>query len=229
MPRPPRKPIAAPTAPFWTTTYGDMMSLVLVFFVFLAAFSSLDITQFRTVQSSMKQGGQGVLKPEAGGAVVEMPRLPESREFQEAMEDLGEEMVRANLHQQVRVFWDKRGVRFVLQDAILFPPARAELSPAFLGILDKVLAVVRTLPVAEIQVEGHTDDTPIRTAQFPSNWELSSARAVSVLHYLERKAVVAPRQLVANGYGEFRPLVPNTSVGNRAQNRRVEIFVLKKP
>jgi len=223
------RPLEPPTAPFWTTTYGDMMSLVLVFFVFLAAFSSIDITQYRTVQQSVKSaGGKGVLKPEIGGALVEMPRLPESREFQDAMQELGEEMRRADLGRQVRVFWDKQGVRFVLQDAILFPPAEAALGARYLAVLDRVIGVIRTLDLTEIQVEGHTDDTPIRTERFPSNWELSSARAVSVLHYLEQKGAAPPRQLVANGYGQYRPLVPNSSDANRAQNRRVEIFVRRK-
>jgi chemotaxis protein MotB len=218
------RPVELPTAPFWSLTYGDLMSLVLVFFVFLAAFSSIDITHYRQAQQAMK-GGQGVLNQ--GDAVIETT-LPETREFQEAMQDLGEQLQEAKLDRQVRVFWDKQGVRFVLQDAILFPPGEAGLSPAYLNILDAVVAVVRTLNVAELQVQGHTDDVPISTPQFPSNWELSSARAVSVLHYLERARLVPQRKLVAEGYGEHRPMVPNSSPENRAQNRRVEIYVLKQ-
>lgn len=218
-------PLQPPTAPFWSTTYGDLMSLVLVFFVFLAAFSSIDITHYRQAQEAMK-GGPGVLDKQ--DAVVEAPTLPESPEFQAAMADLGESMKEAKLDRQVRVFWDTQGVRIVLQDSILFAPAQAEMSPAYLKVLDAAVAVIRTLNVAELQVQGHTDDLPISTPQFPSNWELSSARATSVLRYLVRTSGLPARKLVAQGYGEFRPLVPNSSPGNRAQNRRVEIYVLRQ-
>lgn len=224
MPRRPPQSVEVPTAPFWTTTYGDLMSLLLVFFVLLAAFSSIDITQYRSAQKAI-QGGSGVMKEQ--DSAVE-PVLPESPEFQSAMEDLGEKLGEAKLDRQVRVFWDKEGVRFVLQDQILFAPGQAELNPEHLAVLDAVIAVVRTLQVVELQVEGHTDDVPISSARFPSNWELSSARAVSLLHYLERAQVVPSRKLVAEGYGQHRPLVPNTSPANRAQNRRVELYALRK-
>lgn len=223
MPRRSPQPVESPTAPFWSLTYGDLMSLLLVFFVLLAAFSSIDITQYRDAQKAMKEG-DGVLK-EQDSAVESV--LPESPEFQTAMEELGATLGEAKLDRQVRVFWDKQGVRFVLQDGILFAPGQAELRPEHLAVLDAVLQVVRTLKIVELQVQGHTDDVPISSVRYPSNWELSSARAVALLHYLERAQVVEPRKLVAEGYGQFRPLVPNTSDANRAQNRRVELYALR--
>jgi len=200
MGRTPPKSVESPTAPSWTTTYGDLMSLLLVFFVFLAAFSSIDITQYRQAQEAVK-GGSGVLDKQ--DAVV-APTLPESPEFTQALEELGETLREQKLDRQVRVFWDQQGVRIVLQDSILFAPGQA------------------------VQVQGHTDDLPISTARFPSNWELSSARATSVLRYLEQTSGLPARKLVAQGYGEFRPLVPNSSMGNRAQNRRVELYVVRQ-
>jgi chemotaxis protein MotB len=217
-------PIPSPTAPFWTTTYGDLMSLLLVFFVFLAAFSSIDITQYREAQEAVK-GGSGVLDKQ--DAVV-APTLPESPEFTQALEELGETLREQKLDRQVRVFWDQQGVRIVLQDSILFAPGQAELQPAYLSVLDAATALLRGLNVAEVQVQGHTDDLPISTARFPSNWELSSARATAVLRHLERTTGLPARKLVAQGYGEFRPLVPNSSPGNRAQNRRVELYVVRQ-
>lgn len=224
MGRTPPKSVESPTAPIWTTTYGDLMSLLLVFFVFLAAFSSIDVTQYRQAQEAVK-GGSGVLDKQ--DAVV-APTLPESPEFTQALEELGETLREQKLDRQVRVFWDQQGVRIVLQDSILFAPGQAELQPAYLSVLDAAVALLRGLNVAEVQVQGHTDDLPISTARFPSNWELSSARATSVLRYLELTSGLPARKLVAQGYGEFRPLVPNSSPGNRAQNRRVELYVVRQ-
>jgi len=79
----------------------------------------------------------------------------------------------------------------------------------------------------QIRIEGHTDDLPIHNSVFPSNWELSSARAISVLRYFIQKGI-EPQRLAAVGYGEYHPLVPNTSPENRARNRRVEIYIQKK-
>jgi len=78
-----------------------------------------------------------------------------------------------------------------------------------------------------VLIEGHTDNLPIRTAQYPSNWELSAARAARVLRYLVQKGGISPHRLTAVGYADTRPLVPNTTPANRAQNRRVDIAILK--
>jgi len=92
-------------------------------------------------------------------------------------------------------------------------------------VLDLVAQQVKDRP-NHIRVEGHTDDRPISTAIFPSNWELSSARATSVVRYLSDSHGIAPDRISALGYGEYRPIKPNNSVENRAKNRRVDVVVL---
>jgi len=95
-----------------------------------------------------------------------------------------------------------------------------------LKILDEVAPILADIP-NHIRVEGHTDDVPISTAQFPSNWELSTARATNVLQYLLEGEVVDPDQLTAAGYGEYRPVASNETEEGRAQNRRVDIVLLR--
>jgi len=226
MARSKSKPPEAPTAPGWMTTYGDLMSLLLVFFILLVSFSTMEIVKFRKAMGSLR-GGEGVMEPNTGQTVIEREAV-ESEEFEEALDELIEKLEELQLTDEVRVYWDSKGVRFVLQDEVLFPPGRAEIQPRYLNVLELIIGVIQTLKVEELQVEGHTDDTPIYTQRFPSNWELSVARAVSVLRYMESTRIVESRRLAAHGYGEFRPYVPNDSPSNKAKNRRVELYVLKQ-
>lgn len=118
------------------------------------------------------------------------------------------------------------GVMITLRDAILFASGRADLKPNTEELLAKLAEILERSKAREIRIAGHTDNVPIRTAEFPSNWELSSARALSVLHRLIVAHRLPPARLVALGFGEHRPLAPNTTAANRARNRRVEIFLV---
>ena len=111
-----------------------------------------------------------------------------------------------------------------MKSQLLFPPGQAQLEPKAVPVLGEVASAIARVP-NQVRVEGHTDDTPIATAAFPSNWELSSARAISVVRYLEERGLAKERLSVA-GYGEFHPIVANDGPANRAMNRRVEIVLL---
>lgn len=121
---------------------------------------------------------------------------------------------------------DKASDRLVIRmkSAILFSEAQAQLTPKAESVLAGLAPVLAKAP-SRLRVEGHTDDVPIHSAQFPSNWELSTARAISVIDYLEGHGIDRQRLSVA-GYGEFHPFAPNDSAERRALNRRVEIVVL---
>jgi chemotaxis protein MotB len=121
---------------------------------------------------------------------------------------------------------DRAADRLVIRmkSAILFKEGQAALTPDAEGVLAGIAPVLARSP-SRLRVEGHTDDQPISSALFPSNWELSTARAISVTRYLEEHGIDKLRLSVA-GYGEFHPLVANDTAANRAQNRRVEIVVL---
>jgi chemotaxis protein MotB len=125
----------------------------------------------------------------------------------------------------MRIDATSRGLVLSLAEAGSFPPGQADLTPAARRVMATLADALRRVPNL-IRVEGHTDDTPIRTALFRSNWELSTRRATEVVEWLTEQGGLAPERLSAAGYAEFRPRVPNTSPELRARNRRVDIVVL---
>jgi len=149
------------------------------------------------------------------GALVRM-----ERQVEEAMKSL----IDANM---VSVKRENNWLEIEINTDILFPSGSGAFAPAAEPVLDKLAEVLRPFPNS-IRVEGHTDDRPIRTAAFPSNWELSAARAASVVHEFT-KVGVDPLRLEIVGYGEFRPRQPNTTADGRNANRRVAILVLEEP
>lgn len=109
-----------------------------------------------------------------------------------------------------------------LKDTVPFASGKADLREEVFPVLEKVAALAQDHPDLMLEVLGHTDDVPISTPEFPSNWELSAARASRVARYLVDKGV-DPTRISTQGYAYFRPLLPNTSAEDRAANRRVEI------
>ncbi|MGD9150174.1 MAG: flagellar motor protein MotB, partial [Desulfobacterales bacterium] len=115
--------------------------------------------------------------------------------------------------------------RLTFEDQILFDFGKATINPAGHGLLAQLAKSIQQVPNA-VRIEGHTDNVPIQTKRFPSNWELSVARAVNVVKYFAEAGKIDPRRLSAVGYGESRPLVANDTPANRQKNRRVEILLL---
>lgn len=225
------------SAPGWMVTYSDLVTLILVFFVLLFSFSTLDIQRFRAAMVAL-QGSWGIL--ERGRAVDPRQRMDfgslqemlpldmvtPAAQLQEMVDEL-EDFIRENqLQDQVEVKQREWGVIVTFADQVLFDLGKADLKPESLEILDRVAETLRRWP-NQVRVEGHTDNWPINTPQFPSNWELSTARATRVLRYLVEQRGLDPTRFAAVGYGEFRPLRPNDTPENRAVNRRVDIVLLR--
>lgn len=223
--------------PAWMLTYGDLMSLLMCFFVLLFAFSSIDVIKFREAVVSL-QGALGVL---TGGPKLlnpgELPKTPEpSAQEQQAgkkvmairtvAKKLENYIEAKGLQGKVSLTLEKRGLVIRFMDSVLFDLGRADLKVEARVILREVAGILYTVP-NNIQIEGHTCDLPIRSnAAYPTNWELSTARATSVLRYLVEVVGMPPERLSAAGYGQYRPVVPNTSEENRRRNRRVDVVVL---
>ena len=112
-----------------------------------------------------------------------------------------------------------------MKDAILFESGRAELKPEGIEVLKKLEGLISDFD-NELVIEGHTDNVPMTSGRFPSNWELSTARAVTVVRYLSESLDIDPGRLSAVGYGEYRPIKPNDTAENRAANRRVNILII---
>lgn len=127
----------------------------------------------------------------------------------------------------VRVEMAERGLSIVFLAEVLFDSGKAEIRSEALGILDKIVAVLKeNIGTRNIGIEGHTDNEPIKHSGWKSNWELSTSRATSVLHYLVDQKGVSPEKVAAIGYGEYRPVDTNQTAAGRRQNRRVEIVIL---
>jgi len=139
----------------------------------------------------------------------------------------GQEGTNAKLSDQITITEQERGLVISFKEALLFPSGSDILTPKAHDIIVQVGGSLLDLP-NYIRVEGHTDNLPISSGKFPSNWELSLMRAANVLHVLSGEAGLPSDRLSAVGYGEYRPLVPNDSEANRAINRRVDIVILKK-
>lgn len=141
-----------------------------------------------------------------------------------------EEKLQAEIKKgDIRLTQSEGRIKVDLVDKVLFDSGQAELSARGAEVLTRVANVLSTVEDKKIQVSGHTDDAPIINAlkeRFPSNWELSAARAVNVVRFLAEKGNVSPRRLVAAGHGEFEPVSSNATPGGRAQNRRIEILLI---
>ena len=222
-------------APPWMTTYGDLVTQLLCLFVLLFAFSSIDLQKFKDVVMSLR-GALGVLT--SGSSPLDLAELPvPAPPSQLQKKDDGTAgLVRAmgrfrtylkdkGLTNDVQITLEERGLVVSFMDKVLFDLGEATLRPEAKTVLKDVAAVLKTLP-NDIRIEGHTCDLPIHSAAFPSNWELSTARATSVLRYLVESLGMEPSRLSAMGYGEYHPKVPNDSEKHRALNRRVDMVIL---
>lgn len=228
---------SAPGSPLWMTTYSDMVTLLLAFFVLLFSFSSVDAKKFQQAVISMR-GALGVLEGSPSSSpddLLDTSGMMEALGQQIAVDlqqmgqveaELRQTLDRLGLEQTVSVSYEERGLVVRFLEGVLFDTGRADLRPDAVPVLEELADTLAGVP-NHIRVEGHTDNVPIRTARFPSNWELSVNRATSVVRYfLERHEGFSPKRLSAAGYGEYRPIADNDTAEGRQQNRRVDIVVL---
>ena len=224
----------------WLTTFNDLVTLLMVFFVLLFTMSTVDTRKMQDFQYAL-QSGLGILETGKKVAVSVKRTQPvddmshimtqaEGEQTRKGSSPSGDEWVdqvrqltKADLG--IEVTHTDRGTRLSFEDQVLFNFGRAAINPAGFALLDQIAAVLSKMPYA-VRVEGHTDNVPIQTRRFPSNWELSVARAVNVVKYFAEVSNIDPKRLSAVGYGESRPVASNDTPPNRAKNRRVEILLL---
>lgn len=211
----------------WVVTYGDMMSLLLTFFILLVSFSSIQETKFKEAMQSL-QGALGVLKEyptmiEQPNVLIPQPRQTANQEIYYLVRELEQFLLKENLDKAVRVELTDEGIKLSIVDSVLFASAEADIQPGAQKLLDQIAVMVDGIG-QEVTISGHTDSVPIHTPRFPTNWELSAARAISVARRFQSLGV-APERISATGYGEWRPLETNETDRGRAANRRVEILL----
>jgi chemotaxis protein MotB len=212
----------------WLLTYADLITLLLGLFVILYAMSKIDMKKYDQVVAALG----GVFGSGDGVTPVKLKLT----ELQEGIPDVISE--RARVENEIRrvlqldtrnlpvtVTQDERGVVVHIQEELLFPSGSADLKNTSLETLDRLAGVFRTMP-NDIRVEGHTDNLPIASRAFPSNWHLSVGRALNVGYYLIQKHQLNPEKVSVVGYSEYRPIASNATVEDRARNRRVDIVIV---
>jgi chemotaxis protein MotB len=189
----------------WMVSYADMVTLLFACFAALYASSVVPAT-----------------------AAAEPEDLKEAEAAANAAlaAEITNALSRVDPNGDVLVKLDPRGVVVSLPEAGSFGVGQADLSQAARQVIREVADVLEQNP-GEIRIEGHSDDVPITTSRFASNWDLSAARATEVIRFLLAQTAIAPDRLSAAGYGEFRPIVANDSPESRAKNRRVDIVVYR--
>jgi chemotaxis protein MotB len=231
----------------WLVSYADFITLLFAFFVVMYSISQVNEGKYRVLSDALIQA----FKPEGrapkavqppqdqsgantgvpSGQVPQLPMKrgddPTRRARQQQMQQIARDVLKALeplvKEGQVRVTESARGIAVEINASVLFKSAQATLEPESVRALTAVALVLARTDNA-IEIEGHTDREPISTPQFPSNWELSGARASSVVR-LFIDAGVAPPRLVASGYADTRPVDTNDTVSGRARNRRVTVMI----
>lgn len=231
----------------WLLTYADLITLLMIFFVVLYSMSKIDQTKYEQLAVSLNQsfydGSSGVMKtrfekssgePNESGKSVDKQVLEanqkmaeENQRLKNAEEKLNQYVKENGLSDKIMVELNAKGVQITLRDVALYDTGSATLKPQATRILGGISPFLKEL-TNKISIEGHTDNVPIQNAQFRSNFELSSERALNVLYFFQEHQV-RPDRLSATGYGEYSPLAGNDTAEGRAANRRVNVIILRNP
>ncbi len=196
----------------WLISYADFITLMFTFFAALYALSSVDKAKMAEFSGSLNQTFKVIEKP--------IPQIDTQKNV------LVEDIKKATGELQgITVKNEPRGVVVTFADSVLFASGSAELKPEIDTVLEKLSKLLSTVP-GKIAIEGHTDNVPISSSKYSSNWELSTARAASILHFFIEKGIDPANYSIA-GYAEFRPLASNATEEGRQKNRRVEIVITK--
>lgn len=242
-------------SPAWIVTFADLATLLLTFFILLLSFAEMDVEKYRAMANSMTValGGTPVLSDVPGGQPVSLiatepapltPAEPAPEQIPELIDEradgdapirisagiidlasaLIEELETEVASGDLSVNYDQERVVIRFAEEAAFRSGEAQIKPAMIPILERVVEVLSSC-TGDILVAGYTDDRPISSGRYRSNWDLSAARAVSVVHELVLNRDVPAKRVAAAGRAETNPLVPNDSPENRARNRRVEIAI----
>ncbi len=239
----------------WLLTYADMITLLMALFMVLFSISSVNVSKFETLKETLQNAfspkvlsGGGSILPDGGASRSPQPpsqqptpaavprqledradqgRRDEQEDFRRLKRQLDAYARSHGFSASIETLIDSRGLVIrLLTDDVVFDSGSATLKPEAAPLLAKISALVNVDASHPISVGGHTDDVPIATGRFPSNWELSAARAAGVARFLTGHGVAATR-LEATGVADQRPIATNTTEEGRSRNRRVEIALLR--
>lgn len=219
----------------WLVSYADFITLLFAFFVVMYSVSSVNEGKFRVVSESIQAALKPVVSTPVSDKVFEMgahksslvPVLHQKpilvRKIQEVLSSRSRDVL---FTKHVAIADTDEGVLITIAESTMFESGQAELRPEALPLLEALAEVLIDQAPKEVRVQGHTDNVPIQSIQFPSNWELSTARAASVVRALSEVYGVPTGGLSASGFAEYKPLTNNTTPDGRAKNRRVELLIV---
>lgn len=225
----------------WLIPYSDMLTLLLALFVVLFAMSQIDQVKFQQMRRALDtvfSGGSGIMPDnttlidietgQTSQAEVGTPNdfMTEDLTLHKYKVMLDNYFKEEGLDHVITNIVTEQGLKITIQEVASFDSGRANLRPEFLSVLKNIATVLQELN-NNIQVSGHTDDRPIHTAEFPSNWELSVGRSMNVMKYMVNNSTIKPERFTIVGNGEYRPITTNTTEEGRAANRRVELLVTR--
>lgn len=217
----------------WAISYMDFITLLFIVFIILYSYSQVDLKKYEQVASSLNSqfsGGGNPVMDYAGlgdkGQGNTMLINSEELALDNLKEDINEYAREKGIITNINMRSDERGLYISITGTVLYEDASATLTPQAKEFINSIITHLKSLR-NHIRIEGHTDDRPIRSNDFPSNWELSAARATNLVRYLIEEHNFDPHRLSLAAYGEYRPISPNNSPENRSKNRRVEIIILK--
>ena len=224
----------------WLLTYSDLITLLLAFFVIMYGMSSADVQKFSKLASSMRRAFnvdvlQGQTQPGVLNSSTSL--LPDNtgvgtgadstqqKDLSMISQEMGWALQQQGMADNVSLGLRPEGTAITISGNLLFASGRADLRPDAVKLLKSVGNVLSKLP-NDVRIEGYTDDIPPTGTDYPTNWELSSARAVTIVRYLSEVEGIDPGRLSAVAYSQYRPVVPNDSAQSRSRNRRAEILIL---
>jgi len=225
----------------WMMTYADMVTLLLTYFIVMYAMMSFKKHDYEMYVEKLKNQIDNVMVAVPGSdqgvkLVDYLLKKPKDKKVtirsftgitaKEIIDDVQTVVHKNGLQKNVGITTEHNKIVIRVSGGTFFKSGKGKLNPMAALVLDDIAGVIESYPEYRVNVHGHTDDLPIKSKKFPSNWELSSMRATSVLRYLIARGV-DPSRLAATGNADSVPIVPNDSHANRAKNRRVE-FVLEK-
>ncbi|MEC4889529.1 MAG: flagellar motor protein MotB [Nitrospira sp.] len=222
----------------WLVSYADFITLLFAFFVVMYSVSAVNEGKFRTVSESIKAALNPFPAPPTSmqpfvmgdnkPASINPPLLDAKEPVIRRIRDIVKTMLQTSQADRAPIVEERNGeLVLTIPDAVLFKSGEATLLPEALPFL-RALADVLVELNKQVRVEGHADNVPIRTVQFPSNWELSATRAVMIVRVLSELYGVPSNALSAVGYADARPVTDNLTPEHRAKNRRVEIAIMKQ-
>ncbi len=211
----------------WMVSYADFVTLLFCFFTALYAISNVDTHKLEQFVSSMKsafnEGEQGkefsVINDVQIIAPIDIETEADVREMLDTIMKASDG--------SVDVKRDRRGVVIAVADKMLYTSGSARLKDGAMNFLDQLVQPIMDYP-NPVRIEGHTDNIPINTKEYPSNWELSASRAINVARYFVEKHQIDPGRITSIGYAEHKPVSSNDSPDGRSKNRRVEIVLLSE-